>query len=256
MLGIQVSHQRVFYGHIELTNSRMLDDYNLFSTTSRVKSLYVRLDHQTGSYLRACPGCCYDSESLINEAHQGLMQGFSPALALDGTGGTYFVKNSYKNIGAVFKPTDEEAYAPMNQKSYSGKLGGPGLRPGVLSGEAAYREFAAYLLDKEHFSSVPKTVLVQAQHPTFSYPIGKIYPKVGSLQEYIKSNGTVDDFSTSLFSVQDVQKICILDMRILNMDRNEGNILVVKENSQLKLVPIDHGLSIPDNFNISDYDLC
>ena len=256
MLGIQVSNQRVFYGHIELKNSRMLDDYNLFSSTSRVKNLHIQLNHQTGSYIRACPGCSYDSESLINDINQGLIQGFSPIPALDGTGGTYFMKNAYKNFGAVFKPTDEEAYAPMNQKNYSGKFGGPGLRPGVLSGEAAYREVAAYLLDQGHFSNVPKTVLVHAQHPTFSYPIGKLYPKTGSLQEYIQSNGTSDDFSTSLFSIEDVQKICILDTRILNMDRNEGNILVSKENSNLKLIPIDHGLSIPDNFNISDYDLC
>ena len=40
------------------------------------------------------------------------------------------------------------------------------------------------------------------------------------------------------------------------MDRNEGNILVVKDKNQYKLVPIDHGLSMPDNFEISDFDLC
>jgi len=37
------------------------------------------------------------------------------------------------------------------------------------------------------------------------------------------------------------------------MDRNEANILVCENH---KLVPIDHGLSIPDTLDISEYDLC
>jgi Phosphatidylinositol 3- and 4-kinase/Ubiquitin family len=256
MLGIQVSQQKVFFGNIELNNSRMLDDYNIFSPSSRVKSLHVQLTNQTGSYIRPCPGCDYFSQDLINQVQQGLALGFSPMLALDGTGGTYFMKTLHKNVGAVFKPTDEEAYAPMNPKSYSGKLGEVGLRPGVLSGEAAYREVAAFLLDKKNISNVPETVLVQAQHPTFNYPFNKIYPKTGSLQRFVHNIGTVDDFSCSMFLAQEIQKIAILDIRILNMDRNEGNILVIKEDCQYKLIPIDHGLSISDNFDISDYDLC
>lgn len=256
LLGIQISQQRVYFGHIELTNSRMLEDYNIFSPNSRVKSLHVQLNYLTGSYLRACPGCCFDSQSLISSVQEGLISGLSPVLALDGTGGTYFMKNSHKIVTAVYKPTDEEAYAPMNPKNYPGRLGEQGLRPGVLSGESAYREVAAYLLDKNRFSNVPNTVLVQAQHPTFAYPLSQNYAKTGSLQQFVKNNGTVDDYATSLFSIQEIQKICILDMRILNMDRNEGNILVVKEGTQFKLVPIDHGLSISDNFGISDFDLC
>ena len=256
LLGIQVSQQRIYCGHTELINSRMLDDYNLISPLSRAKSLHVQLNYQTGSYIRACPGCCYDSQSLISNVQEGIMLGLSPKLALDGTGGTYFMKNSQKAKKAVFKPMDEEACAPRNPKNHAGKLGEIGLRPGVLSGEAAYREVAAYLIDSNSFSAVPRTVLVQAQHPTFSYPLNEKYPKTGSLQEYVENNGTVDDYSTSNFSTQETQKICVLDIRILNMDRNEGNILVVKEGSQFKLVPIDHGLSISDNFEISDYDLC
>ena len=248
LLGIQVSQQRIYCGHMELLNSRMLDDYNIISSSSRAKSLHVQLSHQTGSYIRACPGCCYDSQSLISNVQGGLVLGLSPELALDGTGGTYFMKNSHKTVEAVFKPTDEEAYAPRNPKNYAGKLGEIGLRPGVLSGEAAYREVAAYLMDSGSFSTVPKTVLVQAQHPTFNYPLHQIYPKTGSLQEFVKNIGTVDDYSTSNFSTQEIQKICVLDIRILNMG--------VKEGSQFKLVPIDHGLSISDNFEISDYDLC
>ncbi len=54
-----------------------------------------------------------------------------------------------------------------------------------------------------------------------------------------------------------MHKIAILDLRILNCDRNEANILVVKKmvtnnkgaTSRItNLIPIDHGLSFPDNF--------
>ena len=46
-------------------------------------------------------------------------------------------------------------------------------------------------------------------------------------------------------------------MRILNCDRNEGNILVKKlENDVWSLIPIDHALSLPDSLSICDYELC
>ena len=61
------------------------------------------------------------------------------------------------------------------------------------------------------------------------------------------------------FDINEVHKIAILDLRILNCDRNEANILVVKKlvtnskgttNRVTSLIPIDHGLSFPDNFEI------
>lgn len=255
-LGVQVSNQRVFYGHIELTNSRMIDHYNILTLPTGSKSLHVLLDHALESYIRACSTCPTDLFSLIEQIQEGFDLNMKPTLMLDGTGGTYLMKNGKNQVSAVFKPTDEEPFAPMNPKGYMGKLGSIGLRKGVLSGEAAYREVAAYLLDKSHFSNVPKTVLVESQHSVFYYPHDNLYPKTGSLQEFVKNVGTVDDFSTSIFSTQEIQKICILDIKILNMDRNEANILVVKNENGYKLVPIDHGLSIPDSFEISDYDLC
>lgn len=58
-----------------------------------------------------------------------------------------------------------------------------------------------------------------------------------------------------------MHKIAILDLRILNLDRNECNILVKtktnkKTNKRVKtLIPIDHGLTIPDNLAICSFDL-
>lgn len=70
---------------------------------------------------------------------------------------------------------------------------------------------------------------------------------------------------------RDVHRIAILDIRILNCDRNEENILVKKcfssqqskttllkkDNSkpskpkvEFELIPIDHGLSFPDSMSI------
>lgn len=256
ILGVQASQQRIFFGHIELINSRMIDDYNILNSTSKVKSLHLQFLSKSDSYVRACAGCCYDADILVQDVQQGLSLGLSPILALDGTGGTYFLKTAHKKFGAVFKPTDEEPFAPQNPKNHVDKIGSVGFRPGVLSGEAAYREVAAYLLDLNHFCSVPKTVLVESQHSSFNYHNSKIFPKTGSLQEFVENLGTVDDFSASIFSTLEIQKICVLDLKILNMDRNESNILVLRKGESYSLVPIDHGLSIPDNFQISEYDLC
>ena len=59
-----------------------------------------------------------------------------------------------RNVG-IFKPVDEEAYAPNNPRGYQGKFGQQSLRAGVLSGEGAVREVAASILDHDGFSSVP-----------------------------------------------------------------------------------------------------
>lgn len=60
-----------------------------------------------------------------------------------------------------------------------------------------------------------------------------------------------------------MHKVGILDLRILNCDRNEANILVVKKLisgpkgtvKTTNLIPIDHGLAFPDNFEIYEYQL-
>jgi hypothetical protein len=42
----------------------------------------------------------------------------------------------------------------------------------------------------------------------------------------MQSDGQIENFSCDLFDVDEVHKIAILDLRIMNLDRNEGNILV------------------------------
>ncbi|ETW32399.1 hypothetical protein PFFCH_00180 [Plasmodium falciparum FCH/4] len=89
---------------------------------------------------------------------------------MDGTGGTYLLYNAKKKICSVFKPLDEEAFAPFNPRGYEGKMYQEGFRAGVLSGEGASREIAAYLLDNcyNNFSNVPCTIMVEACNPHFN----------------------------------------------------------------------------------------
>jgi len=51
-------------------------------------------------------------------------------------------------------------------------LGDPGLKPSVRVGEAAMREVAAFLLDHEHFASVPHTVMVKVS--ALDIPLNRI----------------------------------------------------------------------------------
>jgi len=78
---------------------------------------------------------------------------------------------------------------------------------------------------------------------------------------FVKNEGPIENFSPDLFHIDEVHKIAILDLRILNLDRNETNILVTtkinkKKNKKVRtLIPIDHGLCIPDNLAICTYDI-
>ena len=88
--------------------------------------------------------------------------------------------------------------------------------------------------------------------------------KYGTLQKFIKSTGVVADYSYSLFTVEEAHKIMILDFRILNCDRNDENILLIKKHKKkgkenetfYKLVPIDHALSFPSCLEIGDFEIC
>lgn len=151
----------------------------------------------------------------------------------------------------------------------AGELGSDAICKGILSGECATREVAAYLLDSYggSFHSVPTTTYVEFYHPIFeqqnlvpSSPIVSAQEELlnlhdtkhGSLQEFVNSVGMASDFGSSRFSDSEIHKIGILDIRILNCDRNDANMLVQQDEGSdiIKLIPIDHGLSLPDNLEI------
>lgn len=171
---------------------------------------------------------------LINNVRQGLQRNQKPIATeiFDCTGGVYFLRNSSGQKCAVFKPNDEEQGMPRNNKGHLG-VGDVGLRPHFTPGQGCVREFAAYILDVDNFCGVPPTALVHFEHPIFNYPslrgskgVDK-YPKFGSLQQFINARDTFDDIGGSVLSDFEVQKIALLDLRLLNCDRNSSNILAI-----------------------------
>ena len=67
------------------------------------------------------------------------------------------------------------------------------------------------------------------------------------------SIGPIENFAANQFALDEVHKIAVLDLRLCNLDRNPCNILVTTDLK--RLVPIDHGLTIPDSLEVCSYDL-
>ena len=99
---------------------------------------------------------------IIDQLDESIKAGVRPVLTTDGTSGTYLMRDKQSDcLLAVFKPVDEEQFAPNNPREYQGEFGSNTLRGGVKSGEATIREVAACLIDRDGFSGVPQTCLVQ-----------------------------------------------------------------------------------------------
>lgn len=220
--------------------------------------------------------------TLAQQARRGFNLGLKPDFVLDGSGGTYFLHDSRKNRIAVFKPADEEPYAENNPRGYIRQPGQPlSLRNGIVPGEACIREVAAYLLDHGGVSGVPMTTLAEARHPNFNtngsrlnvsqggacfgaHSIAPLSPvktgtikKPGSFQQYVNCEFTMDDISPSMISVDEVHKIAILDIRIMNADRNSANLLCRRRpDNNLELIPIDHGFCLRSVCDVSWMDWC
>jgi len=77
------------------------------------------------------------------------------------------------------------------------------------------------------------------------------HKKVGALQKFIAGE-VIENFGVKNFTQREVHKIGILDIRILNCDRNTGNVLVSRDEfGRYALQPIDHGLSLPEKIEIT-----
>jgi len=192
------------------------------------------------------------------EAKSALEEGMVPRLAAAGSGGSYFMagRDGVSPV-AVFKPEDEEPQAVNNPRGFVGSaaLGSEGLRKGVLPGEGATREVAAYLLDHEHFAGVPPTAMVSFVETEGSEPLPGLSSetskelKRGSLQQFVKFDFDCEERSPGAFSVEQCHRIFVLDLRLANCDRNASNILASRaSDGGWSLTPIDHGYCLPDTF--------
>jgi len=191
--------------------------------------------------------------TVLEQIRKGFRANKQPELAVDGSGGTYFLKDSGGVKIACFKPCDEEpacANNPRELRTMEGNVG-------ILAGEAMEREVAAFLTDTDGFSGVPLTILVEARHSGFHFKNRRVSWKVGSLQIYVNADSTASDFSPHLFSADQVHKIALLDIRLLNMDRNDSNLLVRKVDAhEYELIPVDHGYCMPDHLMVTWFNWC
>jgi hypothetical protein len=142
----------------------------------------------------------------------------------------------------IFKACDQEPSIPEKQ--------------GVEFGHGAQKEVAAYLMDRSH-AGVPRTSFVSATLTKNDCKMASP-PAFGSLQKHVENIGTTDDFSSSLFETDDVHRIGILDVRLFNLDRHLGNLLVIDNRAdpaapkKYGLVPIDHAYTLPDFRSLGD----
>jgi len=205
---------------------------------------------------------------IIGSTFNGLKQRNHPIRSSEGSGGTYFMQDSTgMEYVSVFKPIDEEPNAVNNPQGLPVSSNGEGLKIGTRVGEGAMREVAAYILDHPRsgprlvsgeaigFAGVPPTVMVQCLHQQFNHPDGfecsPKHSKVGSLQAFMKNDGNCEDLGPRYFSVEEVHKITVLDLRMANADRHAGNILFRKDSDgRITLIPIDHGYCLPEKVNI------
>ncbi|XWS65275.1 hypothetical protein CRYUN_Cryun05aG0079500 [Craigia yunnanensis] len=196
--------------------------------------------------------------ALVVEVAIAIASGVVPMPVSNGLGGAYFLHNRSGEIIAVAKPIDEEPLAIKNPKGFRGfKLGQPGIKRSIRVGETGIRELAAYLLDHGGFAGVPATALVKISHVAFhvneATAISATPDKIASLQNFVSHDFDAGELGPSGFSVASVHRIGIFDLRILNLDRHAGNILVKKNDQHenyavgaTELVPIDHGLCLPE----------
>lgn len=188
------------------------------------------------------------------KAKDALAGGVMPKLTGAGSGGSYFISAKDGHNVAVFKPQDEEPLAPNNPKGlhHRGSPTGEGLRRGTRPGEGATREVIAFILDHDHFAGVPPTAMVSLSGVERGYR----HTKVGSFQKYVNFDSDCEEMGPSKFPIQEVHKICVLDIRLGNTDRNGGNILAKRdeESGKWKLTPIDHGYCLPDTFEDINFE--
>lgn len=195
-------------------------------------------------------------EAVAAHVNKAFQLSIPPVAVEDGTGGVYYLRDKCQRLCAVFKPCDEEAFAPMNPKRFRRSMEEmpqadheKGIRAGIPVGQAAVREVAASVLDRGSLrAGVPDTCLALGRHSVFQYDDSKpASMKLGSLQAYVAHECTADDMRPSAFALRDVQALAILDIRLANQDRHGGNLLVVKKSDgKHRLIPIDHGGCLPN----------
>eukprot|EP00927_Polykrikos_kofoidii_P053952 TRINITY_DN48464_c0_g1_i1.p1 TRINITY_DN48464_c0_g1~~TRINITY_DN48464_c0_g1_i1.p1 ORF type:complete len:1206 (+),score=208.96 TRINITY_DN48464_c0_g1_i1:125-3742(+) len=261
---------RLLHKSMELRSACMVSYYFKDGGTVNepVELRYLIIDHGHGGatsngiglYVDCQVPCTQSLRKRVEASLAAMLTGIQPRLTEDGTGATYMLKDpSNRHVLAVVKPKDEEAFAPQNPRGYVGQENSIGLRNGVYSTQQAAREVAAFIVDHGRFAGVPDTALVHCRHPKFVKANNKVVWKIAAFQTFVDVNDTAGNFAPQVFAVPCVHRIGILDIRIVNLDRNDGNLLIRRSRSshhqRYELVPIDHGLSMPDRLEVYTDDI-
>lgn len=194
-------------------------------------------------------------KTLIKEIQAALDKGLRPILVTTGYSGSYWMRNPKKEVVGLFKPFDEEIYAPNNPVGprYQGPLGQRTIRKGCRVGESVHHEVGAFLVDAFFgFGIVPKTYYASFSHSSFFLARENRLKsqrqkkeKFGSFQEFVGGFIPLIELEKKEWAslpLEEFQLLVILDLIIGNTDRNLGNILVGED----KIAAIDHGLCFPD----------
>lgn len=88
----------------------------------------MKLKHEIGTanaYVDVYGSMQYSKniQKMIDHIRQGFNSGLKPKLTDDGTSGAYELRNPQKKKVAIFKPIDEEPFAPNNPRGNTGSFG-------------------------------------------------------------------------------------------------------------------------------------
>ncbi|PNH06148.1 hypothetical protein TSOC_007511, partial [Tetrabaena socialis] len=136
-----------------------------------------------------------------------------------------------------------------------GSAGSLPAAPGRSSGSAA--------ATTEEAAEGAEPMLAEATSGSMpASPASQLPMKLGSLQEFVTHECDTSEMGPGRFSVRDVHRIGILDVRLFNTDRHAGNMLVRTSRSASssstdlrsrmvpdapnELIPIDHGFCLPE----------
>ncbi|KAJ1283264.1 hypothetical protein BS78_03G115400 [Paspalum vaginatum] len=220
-------------GHAGLSPRRRSRSSPCFTTVAengeRSESKMPRVEIVAGRHARGV-------RELIAEAGAAIASGTRLVPAQSGLGGALLLNGSRGGEHvAVIKPLDDAATAN-----------------GGYANRAVLREVAAFLLDHDGFASVEPTALIRISRPAMP-------TTMASIQRFVAHEYDAGELGPSRFSVASVHRVGILDVRLLNIDRHAGNILVKNPPSRrradsgsaqpLDLVPIDHGLCLPEQLD-------
>ncbi|XP_074560299.1 phosphatidylinositol 4-kinase gamma 8-like [Curcuma longa] len=188
---------------------------------------------------------CGPVHALVVEAEIALASGATPVPVGNGVSAAHYLFDRFGESFAVVKVMDLDG-PPQPQQGRSVLK-----HQAAQASEMGVREVAAYLLDHGTFADVPPTALIMISRPV-SCEQTAVTKRVASIQRFVPHEYDAGEIGPSRFSVASVHRIGILDVRILNVDRHAGNILVKKGNGgcgneeTVELVPIDHGLCLPE----------